>query len=266
MNEEEVVMNFGSLQVMGEQIEIAQGFVNFMGYEELKASAIKLADQIATLEVTEDNVKLSKKLLAEVNKRCKDLDDRRIKIKNAMLQPYQEFENQVKEIVGIVKEADALVREQVKGMEERERMEKERLIREIWNRRIVQYSFKDFVPFLDFAKPKHVNKTTSIASVENEMVAFLEKVEQDLQVIYQLPEVDNHINAYLNTYNLASAMSMVKKEQERKAQIEQAIKKPSTSKIGFLVSIQVQDEKELKFLEMVLKENHFEFSTDKVEL
>jgi hypothetical protein len=200
-----------------------------------------------------------------VNKRVKEIEDRRIKIKNAMLQPYQEFENQVKEIVGIVKEADALVREQVKDMEERERMEKESLIREIWDRRIGQYSFKDFVPFLDFAKPKHVNKTTSIASVEKEMVAFLERVEQDLQVIYQLPEVDNHINAYLNTYNLASAMSIVKHDQERKTQIEQAIKKPTTSKIGFLVTIQVHDEKELKLVEMILKEYHFDFSTDKVE-
>jgi hypothetical protein len=264
MNEEEIVMNFGELQVQG--IEMVQGAIRFMGFDQLKASAIKLADQIATLEVTEDNVKLSKKLLAEVNKRVEELEGRRKKIKNAMMEPYQAFENQVKEIVTIVKDADALVRSQVKEMEQKEREEKEIQIHEIWMKRIAQYSFKDMVPFMDFAKPKHLNKTTSIVAVETEMIQFLEKVESDMQVLLQMPEVDNHINAYLNTYDLGQALTIVKQEQERKAKIQLGRKNATPERIGYLVSIQVHNEKELKLLEIVLKENGFEFSTDKVEI
>lgn len=41
-----------------------------------------------------------------------------------MLEPYNEFEKQVKEIVSIVKTADEMVRQQVTQMEEEEREDK----------------------------------------------------------------------------------------------------------------------------------------------
>lgn len=248
-------------------IQVVQGSVVFGSYHDVKQQAQKLAEQIKTVEVNEDNIKLSKKLLAEVNKRVKTLEDKRISIKKEMLEPYQEFEDQVKEIVGIVKDADAIVRDQVKQMEERERMQKEDEIREIFDKRIQHYSFKDMVPFMDFIKPKHVTKTVTIQAVEKEMVQFFEKVENDMQVLYQMDDVQDHINAYLNTYDLGQAMIIIKNHKERKAQIEKSIQKPKTSdKIGFLVSISVHNQKELKLLEMILDEHQFEYTTEKVEL
>jgi len=249
-----------------QQIQVVQGSVVFGAYNDLKRQATELAEQISNLEVNEDNVKVSKKLLAEVNKRVKALEDKRISIKNLMLEPYKNFEDQVKEIVGIVKEADAIVRNQVKAMEEEERQQKESTIWDIWDKRIKQYSFHDIVPFTDFIKPKHVTKTISLDAVEKEMVAFLEKVNSDLQVINQLSDVNDHINAYLNTYDLGQAMMIVKQEKERKAQIEKHTKatQKASQQIGYLVSIQVHNEKELKLLEMILKENQFEYTTDKV--
>ena len=249
-----------------QQIQVVQGSIVFGAYKDLKRSATDLANNIRTFEVTEDNVKISKKLLAEVNKRVKQLEDQRIAIKNSMLEPYKVFEDQVKEIVNIVKDADVVVRDQVKALEERDREEKEMVLWELWHRRIKQYSFGEIVPFLDFAKPKHLNKTTSIEAVEKEMVAFLEKVQSDLNVINQLGDVQDHINAYLNTYDLGQAMIIVKQDKERKEQIKKVVKPaPASAKIGFLVSIQVHSEKELKLLEMILKENQFDYTTDRVE-
>ena len=98
------------LKVDIEGIQIVQGLVNFNDYQRIKKEAEALAEQIKTVEVNEENVKASKKLLAVVNKRLKELEDTRIGIKKSMLEPYQLFEEQVKEIVGIVKEADAEVR------------------------------------------------------------------------------------------------------------------------------------------------------------
>src|SRR4051794_7228445 len=107
-----------------EKIVVKQGSIQFNDYENVKQQAIKLAEEIKTVEVTEDNIKQSKKLLAAVNKRLKELDDKRISIKKVMLEPYQLFEEQVKEIAAIVKDADQDVREQVKYLEEFERLEK----------------------------------------------------------------------------------------------------------------------------------------------
>lgn len=250
-----------------QQIQVVQGSVVFGAFHDLKRQAIELAEQISNLEVNEENLKMSKKLLAEVNKRVKQLEDERIAIKNTMLEPYKAFEDQVKEITGIVKEADAIVRNQVKAMEEREREEKEMVLWELWHRRIKQYSFGDIVPFVDFAQARHLNKSTSIESVEKEMIQFLEKVNNDLQVINQLnDDVNDHINAYLNTYDLGQAMIIVKENKARKEQINKAVKKaPAPEKIGWLVSIQVHNQKELKLLEMLLEEHQFDYTTEKVE-
>ena len=141
------------LKVDIEGIQIVQGLVNFNDYQRIKKEAEALAEQIKTVEVNEENVKASKKLLAVVNKRLKELEDTRIGIKKTMLEPYQLFEEQVKEIVGIVKEADAEVREQVKLLEEFDRIEKEDAIKAIWDKRIIKYSLGSLIPFEDFASP-----------------------------------------------------------------------------------------------------------------
>jgi biotin-(acetyl-CoA carboxylase) ligase len=243
-------------------IQVIQGSVVFGSYHELKNQATELADQIRTVEVNEDNVKLSKKLLAEVNKRVKTLEDRRIAIKKEMLEPYQTFEDQVKEIVGIVKDADQFVRGQVKDLEEQERLQKETELRSLWDKRIEHYSFKDFVPFLDFAEPRHLNKSTTIQAVEKEMVQFLEKVESDMKVIYALQDVDDHINAYLNTYDLGQAMTIVKNHQERKAQIEKARPKPSENVVQKLFHIVLTDQKDLKMVQMFMDQNDINYTLE----
>ena len=135
------------LKVDIEGIQIVQGLVNFNDYQRIKKEAEALAEQIKTVEVNEENVKASKKLLAVVNKRLKELEDTRIGIKKTMLEPYQLFEEQVKEVVGIVKEADAEVREQVKLLEEFDRIEKEDAIKAIWDKRIIKYSLGFPYPF-----------------------------------------------------------------------------------------------------------------------
>ena len=249
-----------------QQIQVVQGSVVFGGYEELKRQATDLANNIKTVEVTEDNVKLSKKLLASVNKRLKELEDKRISIKKTMLEPYQEFEEQVKEIVGIVKDADAFVRDQVNELEMIERDEKSAVLQELFDKRKQMYSFGNLLDFVrDFFKAKHLNKTTSIDSVEKEMVVFLEQIEKDTKVIEIMDKSNDLFFAYMETFDLADAMMRVQKDAERKEQIKNTVKKaPASEKIGFLVSVQVRNKKELTLIEMILQEHGFEYTTDKV--
>lgn len=240
-------------------IQVVQGSVVFGSYTELKRQASELADQIRTVEVSEDNVKVSKKLLAEVNKRVKTLDDKRISIKKTMLEPYQVFENQVKEIISIVKDADQVVRGQVKDLEEHERLQKERELQELWEKRVQHYSFKDFVPFLDFAEPRHLNRSLSIQSVEKEMVQFLEKVDSDMKVIYGMDDVDDHINAYLNTYDLGQAMTIVRNHKEKKKQLEQLRKQSQVQEVQELYHITLSSKKDLKLVEMFMEQNNIKY-------
>ena len=64
-----------------QQIVVVQGSIEFNEYEQIKMQAVSLAEEIAAVEVNEDNIKTSKKLLAAINKDLKKLEDNRINIK-----------------------------------------------------------------------------------------------------------------------------------------------------------------------------------------
>ena len=98
------------------------------------------------------------------------------------------------------------------------------------------------------------------------MVAFFEKISRDLRAIEKMSDAKNILSAYLNSKDLAAAIYLVEQEKERIQQIEasKAIKTAKT-KISFLVSIAVKNQKDLKFVEMLLKENDIKFTVDKID-
>lgn len=246
------------MQLNMEAIEITQGSVRFPFYEDLKQQALDLAADMKTVEINEETIKDSKKLLAAVNKRCKELEDRRIKIKKLMLEPYDLFEAQVKEIVGIVKDADETLRKQVRELEEKERQIKRNELEFIFCKRKDLYTLGDLIKFEDFIQPKHLNKSQSIDATEKEMVEFLESTEKDVKVMQKLPDLHAHLEAYLKTYDLALAMTEVQSEKERRQKIEasQAITEASVITKTFTVF----DEKDFLLVEMYMKNNRIKFT------
>jgi hypothetical protein len=254
------------MQLDVEQITLQQGKINFPEYTKLKEQALLLAEWISGIEVDPENVKENKKLLAAVNKSVNELDTKRKAIKNCMLEPYLEFEEKVKEIMVIVKDADLIVREQVKALEEKERTEKKEVLEHIFNKRISHYSFRDLFTFEDFLKPQHLNKTVSIDSVDKEMVSFLSKITADLKAIESMPEAKDVLSCYMETKELAAALTMHQRNKEQKERIEkaQAIKAPAATLIAYLVSVKCYDQKELNFLELLLKANGFEYTIDNI--
>jgi hypothetical protein len=251
---------------MQQQILVTIGKIDFPDYLPLKQQALELAEHISNVEVDAENIKESKKLVAEVSKRLKELEDRRIAIKKLMLEPYNEFESQVKEVVGIVKESEEIVRQQVRTLEEQDRLAKQNALEIIFDKRIAHYGFQDLFTFIDFLKPQHLNKTVKIDAVEKEMVAFLEKVESDLCAMEHMGNRWEVLDHYRQTKDLAQAISLANQEIERRKQAESSkgLKKPTTAKISYLVSVTAENEKELKLLHMILQENGFEFQTDKI--
>lgn len=243
-----------------EKIIVCQGSIEFLEFEQLKKQAQKLAEHIKTVEVTEETAKQSKKLLAVVNNRIKDLEGQRISIKKNMLEPYQLFENQLKEIVSIVKEADSVVREQIRELEEMERKQKQEALEEIFEKRKGMYRLGDLISFEHFLQPKHLNKTQSIDATEKEMVAFLERTEKDVEVLQRLPDVQSHIDAYIQTFDLAETMVRIQSEKERRDRIQrsQLVSNRETSKI--VKTFTVYDEKDFLLVEMYMKNNQIKFT------
>lgn len=236
------------------QVKVTRGSIDFPEYELLKRQAIEVAEFVGNIEVSEENVKQAKKLLATVNKSVKSLEDRRISIKKEMLEPYNDFETQVKEIVKIVKDADTLVRNQVKELDEQERENKKVKINDIWNKRINHYDF-DFVDFEQFLTPSHLNKSTSLSKVEDEMVQWLEKINSDLEVIENLPNKKEVLQEYIENLDLTVSMLIVNERKEKENKVEEFYKEEKENIYQFIIF----NEKDAKLTEMLLKENDIKF-------
>jgi uncharacterized protein DUF1351 len=241
-----------------QSIVVNVGSVDFRQYENLKRQASDLAERIKSVEVDEENIKQSKKLLAAVNKRLKELEDHRIAVKKSMMEPYTIFEIQVKEIVSIVKEADEIVRQQVRDLEEMERDRKSDQIREIFDKRIKHYSFRDLFSFTDFLKPKHLNKTTSIEAVEKDVIEFLEKLTKDLKAIEAMPNAKQILSAYLSTKDLAEAISIMDQERIRQERIE-ASKAIKVDKGANPFHFTVFHEKDMKLIKLFCEQNDINY-------
>jgi len=241
-----------------QSIVVTQGSIQFREYENLKRQASDLAERIRSVVVDEETIKQSKKLLAAVNKRVKELDDHRIAVKRAMLEPYNIFEVQVKEILNIVKEADQEVRDQVKYLEEVERSQKEEIVQEIFEKRIKHYSFRDLFSFKDFLKPRHLNKTTSIEMVERDMIDFLESLTLDLKAIESMPDSSQILSAYLEEKDLAAAISKVASEKVRMDAI-QASKAIKVDKGANPFHFTVFHEKDMKLIKLFCEQNKINY-------
>ena len=247
-----------------QNIEVKSGEIRFNEYESLKEQALQLARNIEQVEVSDENIQTSKKMIAAVNKRVKEMEDKRIAIKKEILSPYETFERQVKEIIGIVKDADAIVRNQIRELEEIEREEKRNVIQDIYDKRIQQYSFGETFHFDDFLKPNHLNKSVSIKSVESEMVQWLEKLDADLQVINTLPNSEAILIEYYDTKDLTVAIRIVNEREALKNQISQLVKPSEKTKENVYV-ITLFDEKDATTLEMFMELKNIKYTIEKVE-
>ena len=191
--------------------------VNFPAYEEYKEKAYAVAEYIYGMEATEENIKETKATLAKARKLTDKLNRARIDMKKEILRNYTTFEAQVKEIVGIIDDADKEIRAKVKDMEEAERQRKKAAIHELWLKRIPAYDYDLLNAVLPNAfdrwlTPKHLNKSTSMKSIETEMTAWLQKTLTEIGTLRDMG--DDYLEAYSYTGDMAAAIKQVQQREE----------------------------------------------------
>ena len=243
-------------QIQEYQIQVLQGKITFPEYETLLQEAKQIAQTIDQMEVTEENVKSTKKTLATVNKAIKRLNDERIAVKKRILEPYDAFEKQVKEIETIVKTADERVRQQVRDMEESERRTKEESLRTVFEKRIQHYDLAKVMNFDDWIEPHHLNKTVTLTKAEKDMTDWLEKVERDIATLSKMTDKEALIRHYVSTKDIGIAIQLVEEEKTEAEDIKRALGEADVAKVYYL---KLYNEKDLKMAEMLLRENNIEF-------
>lgn len=184
-------------------IDSQVGQVNFYNYDEMLEQATYLAELIRSVEVDEESLKGTKKLLAEVNKRVEALEQERIRIKKHLLEPYMDFEAKIKTITGVVKESDNELRQKVKALEEIERDDKRKAIETIFYKRLDKYPRLFFLTPSHFIVPVMLNKTTTLNNVELAMANFFTRVGQEYEALLEL---DGDIEHYVKELDFTGSL------------------------------------------------------------
>ena len=136
--------------------------------------------------VTEDSISSDKKLLAELRKLEKDLNNARIATKKEYMKAFDEFEGRCKSVISLVSQPIALINEQIKLFDEEKKIAKIEHIKELYSEHIGE--FERFLPFEKImnANPKWANVSTKDSDILFDLSGMVLKVKNDLSAIKAL--------------------------------------------------------------------------------
>lgn len=206
------------------------GFIKSIewNHEAIKKEVAEKVERYKNLVYSPEQVKEAKTDRANLRKFVEALETKRKEIKKQCLEPYEAFEKQMKEIVGIVNEPILLIDTQVKNYEEQERKKKLDEITEIFN----NSNFPDWVTFDMIRDDKWLNASVKMPTIQAEIEAKLNKITNDIDTLANLPEFAfEATEVYKHTLDLNMAISEGKRlselmkqkaEAEAKAKEEQA--------------------------------------------
>lgn len=194
-------------------------------FEELKQEITVKANDYKSLVYTDDNIKEAKADRANLNKFVKALEDKRKEVKKMVLEPYSQFEGQVKELVAIIGDANLNIDSQIKAYEQKKKDEKLEKVKKIYEDAIGGSELKNILTWDKVFKESYLNVSTTQKTIINEMEDLRDRVAYDLGVInsdtgeYQFEMKEE----YLKNFSMTEALAVKQKFEEnarRKAEYE----------------------------------------------
>ena len=205
-------------------------FLKSIGWnkEQIKEAVVSITEQYRGLAYTEAQLQEAKEDRAKLNAMKNDISARRIQVKNALLEPYNKFEAEVKEVVDLIDEPIAMIDEQIVAYEERTKEEKRQTLENFFTES--KGSLPEQITFERIFNPKWLNKSSSLSSCKNEIKKLIDDISADLAAIHS--SLDERYSVYAEEFylkremNLSHALAEANhiQEMDRKAEEERKAK------------------------------------------
>ena len=202
-------------------------FLKSIGWnkDEIKKAVVSITEQYRGLAYTEEQLQEAKSDRAKLNAMKKDISDRRIQVKNALLEPYKVFEAEVNEVVALIEEPIAMIDEQIVAYEERTKEEKRQALEKFFTEN--RADLPELITFDKIFNPKWLNKTSSLSSCKKEIKKAIEDITADLSVIRS--SLSGKYSVYAEEFYLKREMNLSKalseanriQEMDKKAEEEE---------------------------------------------
>lgn len=186
--------------------------------DELKAFIEQKVTDYQNLVYTEDKIKEAKSDRAYLNKLKKQISDRRIEVKKAVMAPYTEFEADVKEVLELIEQPISQIDAQIKAYESDQ---KEHRKQTLYHHYQTAYSeeFRTMVPFDRILNDKLLLASKSEKKSAAEMDAIKQQIETDLMTIDMgLEEQDREYakQRYLSCFDVGTVFAEMRQIMERR--------------------------------------------------
>lgn len=215
--------------------------------EEVKAWVAARVQDYKNIAYTEDQVKDMKKDHADLNKLRTAFESERKRLKKVCMEPYNLFEQQVKEVVALIDEPIQLIDSQLYELEERRKQQKKKDIEALFD----TIGFQTFVTLDNIFDQKWLNASVSLGKIEEQMKSIMYKIGTDVATIGNLPEFSfEAMEVYKKTLDLNKAIlegQRLAEIQKRKQQYEEEQKRIAEEKAR-------QEEQEQSVLAEVVEE------------
>ena len=168
---------------------------------------------IDTLDCTEENKQEVKQRRTEINNILKELDDRRKFIKNKILEPYEMFNDKYEqECKGKLVSASETLKTKIDAIEEQQKKDKYNELFDFAMEYIAANDLENFIKFEDIGL--NITLSASMKSLKEQIIAFCEKVKQDVELIRMEEYSGEILYSYMNTHNFAqSKMEVIKRHE-----------------------------------------------------
>lgn len=191
-------------------------------FEEIKAALAAGLEEYKGMVFTAESQPEAKKTVASLRKLKKAMNDRRIEIKKKFMEPYTNFEAQVKELDKLIDEPIDFISGQIEEFERRRVEAKKAMICEIYTGIMAEHgTVMEYLPLDRIYDSRWENSTTTQKAITEAITAHVEHVEKDLDTIRAMESEfeDKGLAKYRATLELSDAIATMNQYQKQKEEI-----------------------------------------------
>ena len=229
--------------------------------EEFMQMVSVVTEKYNGITYTDDQMKMAKEDRAKLNAMKKAISDRRIQIKKAIMEPYTQFEADVKEVVELIEKPIGMIDTQIKEYEEEQKRQKKEKLQEYFDKQVGE--LENTVRFDDVFEKQYLNQTFSLKKAKEEIKEKLEKIAFDIDTIrttYPEEYVVPVMNVYLKDFDMGKASAEAFRLQELARQEEERLREEALKR-----ERELKAREEMPYDAMVKGEEQVEDEPEKIE-
>lgn len=194
------------------------GVIDF-NFAEIKEGLEGIVLAYKNAVVVEESIPACKKEVATLRKMQKALSDRRIEVKKAFMQPYDDFESKVKELTALIDSPINLIDGQIKDFEEQQKLEKKKKVLDLYDSLVGDLD--EYLPIVKIYDKKWENKSVSMKEIQSDMENVMSSTKAAVESIMAMKSdsVPDALSVYKKDLSLTEAIAHINRYEAQKAEI-----------------------------------------------